>query len=149
MAKRAPHLAPKRQVAALPLRLSERDGVEVLLVTSRETQRWIIPKGWPMAGMTEAQAAAREALEEAGLVGRVHRKPIGTYSAWKRVDAAFLQVEVRVFRLDVERQRKVWREKGQRRLCWVPLAAAAELVDEPGLSALLLDMAGEPSDAEA
>jgi ADP-ribose pyrophosphatase YjhB (NUDIX family) len=38
----------------------------VLLVTSRETGRWIIPKGGPIKGFKPAKTAAREAYEDAG-----------------------------------------------------------------------------------
>lgn len=63
-----------RQVASLPLRRSEDGKIEVLLVTSRETRRWIIPKGWPMKGKKQHEAAAIEAEEEAGVIGNTSKK---------------------------------------------------------------------------
>ena len=70
------------QVAALPFRI--KDGkIEVLLVTSRETKRWLIPKGWPMKGKKPHKAAAQEAEEEAGVKGEIKNKPLGSYDYWK------------------------------------------------------------------
>ena len=67
------------QVAALPVRIDTGGKPWILLVTSRETSRWIIPKGWTMKGRRAWEAAAIEAIEEAGVVGRLRRKPIGSY----------------------------------------------------------------------
>src|SRR5580658_9664578 len=74
--------AERLQIAALPSRRTAAGGVEVLLITSRETGRFIIPKGWPMKQLSDPDAAAREAYEEAGVVGKVKRKPIGDYFYW-------------------------------------------------------------------
>jgi 8-oxo-dGTP pyrophosphatase MutT (NUDIX family) len=131
---------PRSQVAALPVRQAADGRWQVLLVTSRETHRWIIPKGWPMKGVPDYIAAAQEAREEAGLFGCVRKKPIGSYQAWKRLSGGFELVKVRVFRFDVDEQLDNWLEKGQRRLQWVDFDAAADLIDEPGLSALLRDL---------
>ncbi|ALK09280.1 NUDIX hydrolase [Blastochloris viridis] len=130
-------LVPRSQVAALPVRQGADGRWKVLLVTSRETQRWIVPKGWPIKGVPDYIAAAQEAREEAGLFGYVQKKPLGCYEAWKRLDSGFELVNVRVFRFDVEDQFDTWLEKGQRQLRWVDLDAAADLIEEPGLSALL------------
>ena len=128
------------QVAALPVRFADDGSPEVMLITSRETQRWIIPKGWPMAGLNDSQAAAREAREEAGLVGRVEKRPVGSFSYWKRLPGHFAFCTACVYLLHVERQLKAWKEKGQRRCEWLPPEAAAELVEEPGLKAILSDL---------
>jgi hypothetical protein len=72
-----------QQVAALCWR-KRKDGVEVMLVTSRETRRWVIPKGWPMEGLTDYNAARREALEEAGVEGHMKREPVGQFFYEKR-----------------------------------------------------------------
>jgi 8-oxo-dGTP pyrophosphatase MutT (NUDIX family) len=82
--------ARRRQVAALPFRYTASGSLEVLIITSRETR----PKGWPMKGRADPEAAAIEAREEAGLEGNIHRKPIGKYSYWKRLADQFLLVEV-------------------------------------------------------
>ena len=73
------------QYGALPYRVTKTRGIEYLLVTSRETGRWIIPKGWPIEGMKPAKTAAREAYEEAGVRGTVSDKAIGNYSYKKEL----------------------------------------------------------------
>jgi 8-oxo-dGTP pyrophosphatase MutT (NUDIX family) len=77
-AKRAP--TSRVQYAALPFRRRNDSRTEVMLVTSRGTGRWIIPKGWPMKRKAPYAAAAREALEEAGVVGQIGKEPIGSFS---------------------------------------------------------------------
>ena len=133
----------RKQVAALPVRLDHEGHLRVLLVTSRETQRFIIPKGWPMKGRKDHQAAAIEAREEAGIVGRVHKKPVGSYVYWKRRMDAFDLCRVNVFVLEFRHQLPDWREKAQRRGAWLLLPDARDLVDEPGLLAILRDLPPE------
>src|SRR5579872_3742880 len=90
------------QYAALPYRTTERSELEALLVTSRTTKRWILPKGWPMDGKPPHATAAKEAREEAGLVGRVAEEPIGSYSYAKRLKSGeAIQCEVHVFPMEV------------------------------------------------
>lgn len=133
---------PRRQVAALPYREGPDERLQILLVTSRETRRWVIPKGWLVKGLKPAAAAAREAREEAGLVGRIAKHAIGAYRYEKRLkNGAAALCEVQVFPLEVRRQRKNFREKDQREPRWVPPAVAADLVDEPELRALILAFA--------
>ncbi len=129
-----------RQYAALPVRLSEEGCLEVLLLTSRETRRWVIPKGWPIGRLSPGATAAREAFEEAGLEGVVDEgPPIGRYSYEKRFrNGTSAHVEVEVFLFRVSRQRKKWPEKRQRKTCWYDAAIAARLVDEPELADLML-----------
>ena len=74
-----------RQVAAVPVRRDADGRIEILLITSSTTQRFIVPKGWPMKGKSGRKAAAVEAREEAGVVGVALKKPIGTYAYWKRL----------------------------------------------------------------
>ena len=126
-----------KQVAALPVRLDGDGHLRVLLITSRETQRFIIPKGWPMKGRKDHQAAAIEAREEAGIIGRVHKKPVGSYAYWKRQVGRFVYCKVKVFALEFHHQLPDWREKGQRRGAWLRMEHAIDLVDEPGLRTLL------------
>jgi len=124
--------APRRQYAALPFRQGE--VLEVLLVSSRETRRWILPKGWPMKGRKPHAAAAREALEEAGIVGKVSKESIGVYHYMKRMkNGANTLCSVTVFPLRVERQRKTWPEQHQRTTRWFGLEEAANLVSEKEL----------------
>ena len=126
---------PRSQYAALPWRLGE--GVEVLLLTSRGTRRWVIPKGWPMKGRKPHTTAAIEALQEAGLLGKIEKKKVGSYHYPKRLkNGAALLCRVDVFPLRVVRQRKSWPEKDQRVTKWYPVEKAAELVHEPELSEL-------------
>ncbi|WP_293854951.1 NUDIX hydrolase [uncultured Alsobacter sp.] len=132
----SPDAKKSRQVAALPYRFEEGE-LRVLLVTSRETQRWIIPKGWPMKGKKPHRAAEREALEEAGVKGRIDRRAIGHYEAWKRLTDHFILCNVKVYPLEVREQRKKWREQGERRAVWFKAVDAADLVDEPGLRTII------------
>jgi len=125
-----------QQYAALPWR--DQEGLEILLVTSRETRRWVIPKGWPMKTRKPHAAAAREALEEAGVTGRVAKRPIGVYSYIKRLkNGAPLQCTVDVFPLKVAQQRSQWREQNERTVRWFTIDEAAESVDEPDLQAVI------------
>lgn len=126
------------QFAALPFRITA-DGLEVLLITSRETRRWIIPKGWPIRGLRPREVAAREALEEAGLVGRiVGKRSIGSYHYSKRLpDNRERLCRVKVFLLSADRQLDVWPERGQRQQRWVDPIVAAQMVEEGGLAEIL------------
>lgn len=128
---------PEVQYGALPFRC--RRTVEVMLITSRETRRWVIPKGWPMKGRKPHAAAAREALEEAGVSGKVAKAGLGTYPYTKRLgNGAPLPVQVRVFLLEVLRERAAWPEMAQRDRRWFSVEAAAEAVEEPELKAMIL-----------
>jgi 8-oxo-dGTP pyrophosphatase MutT (NUDIX family) len=133
----------RTQVAALPIRREETGEIRVLLITSRETRRWIIPKGWPMKGRTNAEAAAQEALEEAGVEGRVQKEPFGKYLYWKRTAASFELCEVLVYLLEVKRQLSNWPEKGQRDARWFAVEDAADLVEEPGLITVIKSLQPE------
>lgn len=126
----------RAQVAALPFRQGP-EGPEVLLISSRETQRWIIPKGWPMKGRKDHQAAAREALEEAGILGDVRKHPLGAYTYQKRRADRLEACRVMVYLLEVDKELPTWREKSQRRRQWLPLEAAATQISEPGLARII------------
>lgn len=140
---------PLRQVAALPVRRDAAGGIEVLLVTSRESRRWIAPKGWPMKGRKPHRAAAIEAREEAGVVGRIGKEPAGHYTYDKRrAGGGVVPCRVAVYVLAVTGTLDEWREKGQRDLQWVSGEAAAALVHEPELAALIHDLARLMATAE-
>ncbi|SPF78218.1 hypothetical protein PRI8871_00811 [Pseudoprimorskyibacter insulae] len=126
-----------KQVAALCYRI--RNGrVQILMLTSRDTGRWIVPKGWPHDGLTYAEGAAREAWEEAGVEGRVDVAPIGCYSYMKLRDKApDLPCHVDLFPLKVSRLVKKFPEAGERRLKWMGRKKAAKSVREADLAALL------------
>ena len=127
--------ARRLQYAALPWRGTDR--LEIMLVSSRDTGRWIIPKGWPMAGRSGSAAAAIEAVEEAGLLGAISSEPIGQYVYAKRFSGAKQVCRVEVFSLRVLRQRENWPEKHQRNTQWFPADEAAAMVSDPGLGQLI------------
>jgi len=126
------------QVAALCWRVSPRHGAEVLLITSLNSKRWIIPKGWPEAGLSPAENAAREAFEEAGITGKISAEPVGSYHYLKeKKDGGGMPCTVDVFALAVTKQLDDWPEKGARELLWLPPEQAAAKVSEPALRQLL------------
>ena len=127
----------RRQVAALPLRLAKNGAIEILLVTSRDTGRWIIPKGWTSKRIKDCKAAAREAREEAGVKGKILREAIGTYRYIKRELGNGALIEVRVFLLRVSKRCKRWPEKRERRRAWFDIEDAASRVSDPELSILI------------
>ena len=138
-----PDREPRSQFAALPWRRSATGGVEVLLITSRETRRWVIPKGWPMKGLAPGMAAAREAFEEAGVEGYASLGEVGIYHYEKRLRSGRLQpVEVGVFALQVSVEQDEWPEMHEREKRWVSPAEAAALVDEVELKQLIQRFAG-------
>jgi 8-oxo-dGTP pyrophosphatase MutT (NUDIX family) len=134
--------ARRRQVAAIPVRRSADGKLEVLLVTSRGSRRWLIPKGWPWSNCSDWQAAAEEAREEGGVIGIVDRDALGSYSSRKgRSDGSAIAITVTVYRLDVTEVMAVWPEKAERSRGWFSIEAAAAAVTEPGLKAILLALA--------
>jgi 8-oxo-dGTP pyrophosphatase MutT (NUDIX family) len=115
--------------------------VQVLLVTSRETGRWVIPKGWPMSGKSHGEAALQEAFEEAGVKGRLGAL-LGDYAYDKvkhrdQPKACLLPCRVQVHGIQVTTLAEDFPEARERRREWVSLSEAALRVDEPGLKALL------------
>jgi 8-oxo-dGTP pyrophosphatase MutT (NUDIX family) len=126
------------QVAALCYRRQER-GIEVLLVSSLHTGRWILPKGWPMKGRDAAEAAATEAWEEAGaVISRVDPEPVGTYRYTKVFrGGAGATCETTVYLMEVETLADEYPQEGRRQRIWVSPGEAADAVDEPGLRDLL------------
>jgi 8-oxo-dGTP pyrophosphatase MutT (NUDIX family) len=136
-------MKPKKSVgiqyAALPWRLVGRR-VEILLITSRETRRWVIPKGWPMKGRSPQEAAVIEAQEEAGLAGEIDPASVGSYRYLKRLkDDEAVPIQVIVFPLQVTSQLEQWKEKDQRQVAWFRYQKAASLVVEPNLKRLIRD----------
>ena len=130
------------QYAALPYRRRSDGAIEVMLITSLNTKRWIIPKGWPVQGLAPQDCAAREALEESGLVGRISERPIGFYGYEKRLaDGSTMRCMVETFALEVEKQLASWPEQSRRQTQWYVLQAAADAVDEPELSAMIANLA--------
>jgi 8-oxo-dGTP pyrophosphatase MutT (NUDIX family) len=131
------------QFGTLPWRLGEGGRREVMLLTSRETRRWVIPKGWPMKGHKPAEAAKQEAYEEAGLIGHiVGNQPLGSFHYLKRLVAKERLCQVRVYSFRVERQLDDWPEKSQRETKWFDPTEAATLVEEVGLAGIIERFAG-------
>lgn len=130
---------PGHQIAALCWREAGADGIEVLLITSRDTGRWVLPKGWPIDGLSAPETAAREAWEEAGVTGAApEAQPIGSFEYGKTQASGYdLAVEVQVYRLQAHELAKEFPESAERRRSWVSPAKAATMVQEPGLQDLL------------
>lgn len=138
-------IAHSRQYAALPWRRRKNGEVEIMLITSRETRRWVIPKGWPMITLAAHDAAAQEAFEEAGVRGPVGEIPVGAFRYRKRLKTGRTQLcRVDVFALAVTSEAKTWPEQRQRQRRWVTAAEAARMVDEPGLRRIIEAFATEP-----
>jgi 8-oxo-dGTP pyrophosphatase MutT (NUDIX family) len=131
------------QYAALPWR-RRNDVLEFLLITTLTTRRWIVPKGWPHERLSPAECAAREALEEAGVVGEIAAKPIGAFHYAKhRKNGEFQRLRVELFSMEVMGQRRTWEEKTVRETCWCGLDETLVRVKEPGLKRLIQKFAKE------
>ena len=120
------------QSAVIPYRV--RDGqVEVLLVTSRGKGRWIVPKGSIEEDLDSHESAAKEALEEAGVKGRVSPVSLGCYRHGRSKKSPIVEV----FLMRVEHELKSWPEEDERKRRWIPLDEAYQYVQEPGLRSIL------------
>lgn len=129
---------PSLQVGALCWRLTRKGALRVLLITSRDTGRWVIPKGWPMRKRTEAEAAAREAWEEAGVRGEVSPWHLGLYSYPKiQPKGRPIPCVVRVYPMAVESRSSDFPEADQRRRKWFSPSKAARRVEEPELARII------------
>jgi len=127
-----------RQAGAIPFRVGGR-GLRILLITSRDTGRWVIPKGGVDQGHTPAQAAKIEAFEEAGIKGKLHQTPLGFYTYGKRLRTGIVQpTSVEVYALEFVKQLKKWPERSERRFEWMDVSAAVAAVEEQGLALLML-----------
>jgi len=130
----------RTQFAALCYRVKN-DKVQILLVTSRGSGRWIVPKGWPMDGKTPAESAAQEAWEEAGVTGVADSRPLGLFSYNKMLDDEDMGLPcvAMVYGIKVKSLARNFPEAGQRTRKWVSRKKAAGMVDEPELSRILRD----------
>lgn len=136
-----------RQIAALPYATDPDGSMRILLITSRETRRWVIPKGNRIKGMAGHRAAELEAFEEAGIHGIACPAPIGRYRYdKKRRRGDTKEATVEVFPLAVTGQLPQWPEQGQRELRWFPVAEAAKAVDEPDLQSIIAAFREPPKD---
>src|SRR3712207_1360841 len=138
-AKSAVKRAEQRlQYGALPYKRAGDDGLKVMLVTSRETKRWVIPKGWPMKDRKPHVAAKREAFEEAGVRGEIGKRPIGTFEYPKRLKSqATVTCKVEVFPLNVREEAETWPERGEREGRWFSPDEAAGVVAEAELREII------------
>lgn len=127
------------QIAALPYRRDATGAMEFMVVTSRSTRRFILPRGWPVKGMSDAKAAAMEAKQEAGVTGRVSKRPIGRYRYWKRLSDSFVPITVAVFPLEVVAEMQEFRERSQRMRGWLSPEEAELLIDDPELKSIIRD----------
>ena len=124
------------------------DGLmQVLLVTSRDSGRWVIPKGWPWLNLSDHLSAAEEAWEEAGVRGRTAPRSIGSFTYDKIGKSGRRTLEVLVYVLEVTDEAEQWPEARQRRRDWFSPLAAMELVAEPGLKTLLKALDANTLDA--
>lgn len=131
-----------QQYAALPWRKAQ--GFEILLITSRETRRWVIPKGWPIPGKSASESAAQEAYEEAGIRGEMSAQAIGHYGYRKRLQGGTKKrFRVDVFAMEVTEVLDLWPEAHERARQWLSPAEAAIRVDEPELAVLIRTFAGD------
>ena len=134
-----------RQSAVIPFRRDKKGKLRVLLITTRKSRRWIVPKGIVEPGMTPAASAAKEAYEEAGVQGRVSKKKLGTYHYEKWGGTC----KVKVYLLEVTKVLGKWPESSSRTREWVSAKKAATLVNEPGLRRLLKDVKAAVASFEA
>jgi 8-oxo-dGTP pyrophosphatase MutT (NUDIX family) len=126
-----------KQVGAIPYRHGQ-NGLEVLLITSRGKGRWVIPKGNIMKGRTASYAAAREAYEEAGVIGTISALPLGQFTyAKKLASGQRISAAVEVYGLEVTKRLKKWPERTERLYEWMSVARAAEAVSEEGMKEIL------------
>lgn len=132
--------AQLRQAGAIAYRVSG-GTLKVLLATTRDTGRWIIPRGNIANGLTASETAAKEAFEEAGVRGRLSEEPLGQYEYRKRLRKnRFATAVVDVYLLHATRRSREWPEQAQRRVKWLPIDEASRLVDEAALAELLLHL---------
>ena len=131
-------MTPRKQVGVLAWRVGATGGVEVMLITSRNTGRWVAPKGNRMAGLADHAAAAQEAWEEAGLRGVTAPTPLGHYRYGKRRRLGGVRpCRVALYPMRVTGQEHDWPERHQRVTQWFDLSAAAAAVAEPELQNLI------------
>ncbi|MEP5730642.1 MAG: NUDIX hydrolase [Sulfitobacter sp.] len=129
----------RTQFAALCYRI-RRGKVQILVITSRGTKRWIMPKGWPMEGKTPAACAAQEAWEEAGVIGQSGETCLGVYTYAKEIgEEDILSCLAMLYPLHVTSLAEKYPEAGQRRRRWVSRKKAAKMVAEPELGRLIRD----------
>jgi 8-oxo-dGTP pyrophosphatase MutT (NUDIX family) len=131
----------RTQYGSLPYKVEANGSLLLLLVTSRDTKRWVIPKGWPIKEMKPHEAASVEAFEEAGARGTADKQAVGSYVYRKRLSRSSITCEVELYPLKVEKLERAWPEKLERKRQWFDAESAASLVDEPSLASLIRSFA--------
>ncbi len=127
-----------RQVAALPWRLAPDGGLEFLLVTSRTSKHWLLPKGWPIPGKSGLESALQEAFEEAGIQARGPDAPIGRYAFIKVLhDGTELPCTMAVYAVGDVEELGEWPERLQRDRMWFTQAEAVSIAFDFNLSLFL------------
>jgi uncharacterized protein len=134
------------QYGVLPYRVDAAGKAEILLITSKERRRWVIPKGNPIPFFLNYESAAREAYEEAGVEGRIAPQPIGSFRYEKRRRGGDAAAIVTVYPLLVTREADDWPERGERERRWFPAAEAAAAVEEPELAVIILSFSAGKDD---
>ena len=135
------------QVAALCYQGTGSD-LRVLLITSRETKRWFVPKGWPMKRLSKGEAALREAYEEAGVEGEITGKSLGFFNYSKMLrDGHAIRCSVQVFPVEVTKLKKKYPELGQRKRKWFKPKKAARRISDPQMGVLLRKFARQANPA--
>ena len=125
------------QYGALPWRRTS-DGVEILLITTRNTRRWIVPKGWPDKALDAHECAAHEAYEEAGVIGDIAGGDLGAFTHRKQLKSGqMITCRIHVFALEVTDACTDWTEKDQRDTRWCSVAEALKLVGDSGLRRII------------
>lgn len=128
----------KQQYGALPWRKNKYGAIEVLLITSRQRGRWIVPKGWPIEGRPPFMTAALEAFEEAGVIGEIWPSALADYHYMKvRKNGALQRCRVTLYALFVRGTLINWPERGERKRKWLPIAEAAQLIDDAELARII------------
>lgn len=130
------NLAIIQQAAVLPYTL-RKGRLQVLLVTSMGTKRWILPKGHIEPGLSARESAEFEALEEAGVIGETRPRSIGSYHYRKRPEKGGERCRVRVFAMEVTRELDDYPERAERERKWMTVRKALKVIQEPELRALM------------
>jgi 8-oxo-dGTP pyrophosphatase MutT (NUDIX family) len=142
---RAHHAAPPTQGQSAVLESGvlafrrESDGdPRILLISRKRSKRWGIPKGKVEPTLTFPETAAKEAFEEAGVIGYISPSSVGMFRAKKRAGNPPVQqlIEVWVYLLEVTELASDWPERDKRATRWVTCEAAAEHLREPVLAHL-------------
>ena len=122
-----------KQSGVIPYRV-QNGKIEILLITSRDHQKWVVPKGGISNGMSPPASAAKEAWEEAGVIGRVDANKLGTYKYRKRGKI----YQVQIYLMPVEMVCEEYPEAGKRQRQWLDFTKVIMLVKQASLQRIIL-----------